>query len=139
MGPVILLTRLIISPFTGFKNIFSQNIWLGQFGVHIESPCSGLQWAFFFAAIFSCFWIYYANKGPVRHRRAAWALAGGIILLFILNALRIALLLLVGSVFSPSISIELFHSLLGVVLSFFVFLGYVQWVLPWIIEPENTK
>ena len=36
-------------------------------------------------------------------------------------------------------SIDLFHSLLGAVLSFIVFLGYVRWVYPWIMKARPRR
>jgi exosortase/archaeosortase family protein len=138
-GPAIFLTRVVLAPFTGWnsRSVFDQHLSLGTFAVNVKAACSGLQWVFFFAAAYICIWIILAQSRPVSRTRGMIGLIGGIMLLYIFNGLRIASLLAVGYWSSSQVSVDIFHSFLGAVISFFVFLAYVKWVFPWMTRPVH--
>ncbi len=139
VGPDLFLTRALLSPVLGFQwsSAFDQTFVLGSFSVKIAAPCAGLVWVFFFAAAYVCGWIILTHRRSVSCWKAWVGLVGGVVLLYMLNAIRIALLLAVGA-FSADLSMGLFHSLLGASLSFLVFLGYLRFVFPWMVLPAQA-
>jgi exosortase E/protease (VPEID-CTERM system) len=83
----------------------------GRFAVEVSYLCSGLEGAGLLLA-FCCAWLLY-----FRHEyyfpRALLIIPAGLVLLFLLNVLRIAALVLIGHAGYPDIAIYGFHSQAG--------------------------
>lgn len=79
-----------------------------EFAVAIDSPCSGIESIFLFIMFYlfiTCFDWNVLNK-----KKLALLFIPGVISVFLLNILRIYLLILIGAYSSPSLALGLFHT-----------------------------
>ncbi len=83
----------------------------GRFAVEVSYLCSGLEGAGLLLA-FCCAWLLYFRR-EYYFPRALLIIPAGLILLFFLNVLRIAALVLIGHAGYPDIAIYGFHSQAG--------------------------
>lgn len=89
----------------------TQVLRTGRFAVQVSDVCSGLEGMGLLLA-FCCMWLVYFRK-EYRFPRALIIIPVGLALLFALNVLRIAALVLIGDAGSPGIAIYGFHSQAG--------------------------
>jgi exosortase E/protease (VPEID-CTERM system) len=92
------------------------------FEVRISRYCSGYEGAFLFLGFFSLF--LYLGRARLRFPQVLWLLPVGIVLVYLLNALRIGLLIVVGSEFSDDLAMQGFHVNAG-----WPFFGISAWFL----------
>jgi exosortase E/protease (VPEID-CTERM system) len=83
----------------------------GRFAVRVTELCSGLEGAGLLLA-FCCAWLVFFRR-EYYFPRALLIIPAGLALLFLLNVLRIALLVLIGDAGHPEIAIYGFHSQAG--------------------------
>ena len=99
------------------------------FEVTVGPVCSGLTMLTLFIGMFTFIYYQLHKNRSVLHIRAICALVAGIVFIFFLNALRIALIMLIGSV-NPEFGIGLFHSSIGAILFFVLFVLYLKYIVP---------
>ncbi|MDD5751092.1 MAG: exosortase/archaeosortase family protein [Candidatus Peribacteraceae bacterium] len=104
------------------------------FQVVIGPVCSGFSSLVLFIVLFGFVWLQLARRRTISHERAAVALVVGLFVLWLLNILRIAMIMVVGS-FSPSAGFALFHGAAGAIFFFIVFVIYVYLVVPLLKKP----
>ena len=129
VAPTILqISAAILSLFPGSVSVEPEHLRLSfeSFSVVIGPVCTGLNLFALFTAVFLYMW-YKTPK--IRHAKARVAFAGGIVLLFFLNILRIVLIMLIGA-HAPAFATTLFHSSAGIVILALVCAAYVRWVFP---------
>lgn len=93
------------------SNAATQVLDTGRFAVQISYLCSGLEGAGLLLA-FCCAWLLYFRR-EYYFPRALLIIPMGLALLFVLNILRIAILVLIGNAGHPDIAIYGFHSQAG--------------------------
>jgi exosortase E/protease (VPEID-CTERM system) len=93
------------------SNASTQVLDTGRFAVQISYLCSGLEGAGLLLA-FCCAWLLYFRR-EYRFPRALLIIPVGLGVLFVLNILRIAALVLIGDAGYPDIAIYGFHSQAG--------------------------
>lgn len=82
-----------------------------SFPVHVTKSCSGYEGVSLFLVFFGLFLCLARER--LRLARALWLLPLGALCVWILNALRIALLVVVGETVSPEVAIKGFHVYAG--------------------------
>lgn len=97
----------------------------GEFRAYIGPPCLGLDSAALLLFLWSFVWFQKAKQGYVSHVLMGSMLLGGLLTLALLNVVRIAVLMVVGST-SPELAVDLFHSAIGGVLFLVVFIVMLQ-------------
>ncbi len=108
---------------------------LNDFAVVIGPVCMGLNLLALFTAVFGFLWY----KSPkIRPMDGTIAFLAGLIILFILNILRIVLIMIVG-IYSPVFAATLFHSAVGIILLLLVCGVYKQWIFPWMEKRARRK
>jgi exosortase/archaeosortase family protein len=112
---------------------------MGNFWVTIGPACTGVNSLLMFATLFGSIGIIFHQTKRLKLKKYLIASLGGLALLYILNNLRIVILLLIGSHYSPELALTLFHSYLGAILFFFVILAYYKWVITWIVCPRKKS
>lgn len=95
----------IIPPFT---------LFVQSFGVTIEQACSGLDSLFLFSALYT--FIALLDWKVLNHKKLIGMFFVAGLGLFLVNILRVYLLILAGVFISPVITAQLFHTYLGMVL-----------------------
>ncbi|SEO36569.1 hypothetical protein SAMN04490248_104129 [Salinihabitans flavidus] len=110
-----------------------------SFRVHISSQCSGLEGITLVTVFIGFYWFLFRRD---LHFIRFWLimLPLGLLLSWILNVVRIASLVMIGTHISPEIAVKGFHSYAGwlffTVLA--VFLLFVAQVMPWIHRHSSS-
>lgn len=138
--PLVTAVRSILSiiPGTIPANLSRWEIGYGTFRVTLGYACTDFSALLLFIGLFGLVWWQMAKKRHIMHLRAIGALLGGIVSLWILNVLRITLIVLIGSKY-PSFALNLFHSGVGIVIFLCFFIAYVKLVLPLVQMPVKKK
>lgn len=114
------------------------NVVLESFSVFIGPPCAGIHSLLAFGVLFSTLILLGQQKG---HRFVGWKVAVsfllGLLCVFIVNTLRVLLIILVGAYYDPDFAINLFHNNIGAILLIAFFILYVK--LSWkFIRKQKT-
>jgi len=136
--PLVTVVRglLFLIPGTIPPNLNRWEIGYGSFKVTLGYACTDFSALMLFIGLFGLVWWQMTKKRRIDHAKAMIALACGIIALWILNVLRITLIVLIGSVY-PAFALTLFHSAVGIVIFLCFFLAYVKVVLPMVVAMKN--
>lgn len=115
-----------------FKNVHiipPLTLFLGNFGVEIEQSCSGLDSLFLFTTLY--LFIGILDWKTFNHKKLFLMFIVAAIGLFFVNILRIYLLLLAGVFISPTLTAQLFHTYLGMVLFIIYFIFFWKLFYQW--------
>ena len=99
------------APAAGDETLFFVGRGASAFAVSIGSACSGVNSLVGFLLVGGA--LAYAVRGPAR-RRALW-LAGGLVLIWLLNVVRIEAIFLVGSRFGQAAALDVLHPVAGLI------------------------
>lgn len=126
---ILALVAMLLAPFlpAGSLHRAGSTLTLGHFSVGVAPPCLGLDLTLAFLALAALPLLLQRER--LRPLRALSVLLLFALILFALNAVRIAILLLIGAAF-PGVAVMLFHSVLGSVLFLLAFVAYVRLLLP---------
>ncbi len=110
-----------------------------DFTVFVGPPCAGIHSLLAFTTVYSAAVLLIAQRGfAIRKMRAFVFFVVGFLSVFLLNTLRIFLIILVGAKYSPTFAATLFHSYIGAALLILFFLAYISLILPRIISSRYT-
>ncbi len=131
-------TRLLVSPFIPDLIVNAARMEIGSrlFVVEIAPECSGLEGIGLMLA-FGVAWLTFSRK-QCRFPQALILLPAGAVLIFLLNSVRIAALILIGNAGAERIAEGGFHSQAGWIAFNLIALGFTVAAskVPWI---SNTK
>lgn len=96
-----------------------------RFAVEILDFCSGLEGMSLIFA-FTVVWLWYSRR-EYRFPRALWLIPLGVALMFLLNAVRISVLTLIGNAGYPDVAVYGFHSQAGWIAFNAVAVGIAVW------------
>ncbi len=108
-----------------FDNVISFgdfNLGVGSFIVNIGKVCSGVESISLFTLLY--LFIFFLDNKKLNHKKMLLIYPIGLIGVFLVNIIRIFLLLLVGILYSAKLAVTVFHTNLGwilFILYFFVF------------------
>ncbi len=120
-------------------NLSTMSIGTEAFHVEIDSACSGLEGAALILG-FSLLWLWLLRR-EFRFPRALILAPASVLVLFFLNAVRIAALILIGNAGAPEIALGGFHSQAGwiafngVAIALMVGARRMQWIA---VSPSGT-
>lgn len=98
---------------------------VNNFGVSIEQSCSGLDSIFLFLSLYALIAILEFKK--LNKKKLMLMIIPAVIGLYLVNILRVYILVMVGAYISPELSIKLFHTYLGMIL--FIAYFFIFWKL----------
>ena len=128
------LSKAFLSPFVSDVVANPERMRLGtpKFRVAIDHACSGLEGVGLILA-FGVIWLWVFRKES-RFPHALALLPAGVVLIFLLNSLRIAVLILIGDAGARQIALGGFHSQAGWIAFNVVALGFVVAArrVPWL-------
>ncbi len=101
---------------------------LNGFGVVIGEACAGVDSAILFTGVF--IFIALLDWPRLKHRLFVGMLPFGLIGMFLVNVLRVGLLMIVGAYYSPAFAISMFHDNAGWVLFVIYTLTFWWWAYP---------
>ena len=112
-GLTFSLVKAILHPFLRAIVADPKTMLIGseKFQVTISPACSGLEGAGLML-VFSVAWLWFFRR-ECRFPRALLLIPAGVLILWLLNAVRIAALILIGNAGAPGIAIGGFHSQAG--------------------------
>jgi exosortase E/protease (VPEID-CTERM system) len=133
------LVRLILQPILPglAADPATQVLGTSTFAVEILDYCSGLE-GMSLILVFTIAWLWYFRR-EYRFPRALWLLPLGLTLMFALNAVRIAVLVLIGNAGHPEVAEYGFHSQAGWIAFNAVAVGIAFWTRRsrWLNRSEN--
>lgn len=109
-------------------------IVMENFHVLIGPPCSGIYSLTTFLFLFVAAVFMLKEKVKIHFWKTAAALLFGLLLIFLLNILRIVIIIYVGAFHSPELAIELFHEYLSSIFFIALFVAYLYFVFPRIVK-----
>ena len=129
-----LVVKALLSIFLAgvFTDLSTMSIGTESFHVEIATECSGLEGAALILG-FCALWLWLLRR-EFRFPRALILAPASVGVLFLLNAVRIAALILIGSAGAPDIALGGFHSQAGwiafnaVAIGFMMGARHVQWI-----------
>lgn len=127
-----LLSRIVLAivyflfslSFTRVKIIPPRGLYVHNFGVEIAQACSGIDSMYLFTILYLL--ILLSEWKRVNKAKMAMLFIPLLIGLFVVNILRVYVLILIGVIFSPKLTLQLFHTYLGMVLFIFYFLIFLK-------------
>jgi exosortase/archaeosortase family protein len=123
-----------------FKNVHiipPLTLFLDNFGVEIEESCSGLDSLFLFTALYV--FIGILDWKTFNHKKLFLMFIVSATGTFFVNILRIYLLLLAGVFISPTLTVQLFHTYLGMVLFIIYFVLFWKSTYEWMKKNHSQQ
>lgn len=124
---VSFLLSLHVSP---VREIGPLTLLVDDFAVRVEQSCSGLDSIFLFSALYAL--IALVEWQNFRTRRLVLIYIPALAGLFLVNILRVYMLILVGVYISPQLAMQLFHTYLGMVLFMVYFYFFWIYAMKWL-------
>jgi exosortase E/protease (VPEID-CTERM system) len=135
------LVKALLGPFVSgmITNPAKMTIGTQSFKVAISPGCSGLE-GVGLMLIFGILWLWFFRH-ECRFPQALLLIPAGVSILFLLNAVRIAVLILIGNAGAPQVAAGGFHSQAGWIAFNGVALGFSVAAsrLPWLIRRQETR
>lgn len=117
MKSVAWMLSLHIAP---IREMGQLTLFVKTFAVRIEQACSGIESIFLFSSLYVL--IALVDWKEFNKKKLIFSFIPALIGLFIVNIIRVYILILIGVYFSPRLMLELFHTYLGMVLFIVYFL-----------------
>jgi exosortase E/protease (VPEID-CTERM system) len=128
----------LLHPFLAAASADAASMTVGSqsFNVTISPQCSGLE-GIGLMLMFGAAWLWFFRH-ECRFPQALLMVPAGIVLIWLLNAMRIAALILIGNAGAPAIALGGFHSQAGWIAFNGVALGFCLALrrIPWLMQPE---
>lgn len=118
---VTLLLSLHVSP---VREIGPLTLLVDDFAVRIEQACSGLDSIFLFTSLYTL--IALVEWKHIHKKRVIFLYIPAVLGMFLVNILRVYVLILVGVYISPQLALQLFHTYLGMVLFIIYFYFFLS-------------
>ena len=135
------LTKMFLSPFVSaiIANPATSVIGTQRFRVQIAPACSGLEGVGLVLA-FGILWLLVFRQ-ECRFPRSLFLIPIGVTLIFLLNAVRIAVLVLIGNAGAKQIAVKGFHSQAGWIAFSAVCVGFCFVVqrVPWFTTRQQSR
>lgn len=130
----------ILPLFSKAAIINTQNfsISVGDFRVVVGASCAGFYSLLLFIGFFALS-LFFVRSNGIRYGRAAAIFLSGFAVLFLMNVLRIAIVILVGAYYSPKLAISIFHEYLGSIFFLSFLCIYLWYVLPHMTVRHEQK
>ncbi|MCB9798845.1 exosortase/archaeosortase family protein [Candidatus Nomurabacteria bacterium] len=116
------------------------NVQVQNFSAYIGPPCAGIHSLLAFTVLFTTLLLMGSQKG---YRFITWRVVVsfivGLLLVFVVNSIRVLLILLVGAYYDPEFAVNLFHNNIGAILLILFFIAYVSFVWKRMLDSRNAK
>ncbi len=113
-------------------------VGLNNFILYIGPVCAGAYSIVTFAFLYIIVLIWLSSERHILYGRATLAGIVGVIALYYLNILRVAIILFIGGYVSHELAFQLFHEYMGAIFLALVFMLYLYKVIPIVTKPLNT-
>lgn len=110
---------------------------VGDFRVAISKVCSGIDSLLFFISLFAI--LVVLNWKEINKKRMAVLFIPGVIGTFILNIIRVFLIIWIGVKISPEFAVDLFHTNAGWILFLGYFIAFWHFGSKWVLVSSQNK
>lgn len=104
-----------------------------NFTVNVGATCSGIYSLVTFSFLFVVSIIMIQKRSKVHLFKTISAFLAGLFIIFLLNIIRITIIVSVGAFYSPDLAINLFHEYLSAIFLIGLFVTYLYFIFPRII------
>lgn len=116
------------------------NVRLEDFSVYVGPTCAGIYSLVTFALLFIASAILLNRKSAeFNYKKAFFYFVTGLLGVYLLNILRVFIIVLVGAYISETLAIDLFHEYLGAIFLIGLFLIYLYFVIPKLSVPTDSS
>lgn len=136
---IIMKALGVILPFFSksvYLNPENFNIKVEKFSIFVGPPCAGFYSIATLILLFCLSMAVVSRTRKIQKMRALISLLVGLVLVFILNIIRIAIIILVGAYISPDLAIKIFHEYLSAIFIIALFMIYLYKIIPKITQPK---
>ena len=120
-----------------YTDIDTFQIRMLDFNVYVGPPCAGVYSMATFTFLFITTLVFIRKTQSIDPFKTFFALLFGIIATFLLNIVRVTTIILVGAYYSEKLAIELFHEYLSAIFLIALFMAYLYWIIPKLIEKPS--
>lgn len=118
-----------------YVNPATFNVKMEKFSVIIGPPCSGIFSIFTLILLFLVSMAVISRTREIQKLKAFISLIIGLTVIFILNIVRISIIIMVGAYISADLAIKIFHEYLSAIFLIALFMFYLYKVIPQITTP----
>lgn len=124
--------KIILPPITSDLSFAETgyNVDLKDFSINIGPVCAGFYSLATFIFLFLASLFLLGSGKKIKYIWAFISLFLGLVVVFVLNIVRIVIIILVGGYILQDLAINLFHEYLSAVFLIGIFLLYLYWVIP---------
>lgn len=141
MSHFIIRTLQSIVPifFKGMQfSVQNYNVIYKKFSVNVGPSCAGFHsLATFSVLFFLALFLLKNGEKKIRYFKTFMAFLAGLVAIFLLNIFRVAVIVIIGGDVSPQLALNLFHEYLSAIFLILIFLFYLYFVIPRLIEKAN--
>lgn len=111
-------------------------LYVNHFGIAVAEACSGLDSLFMFSMLYLL--VVGSEWSSIKKWRAVLAYVPLAIGLYLINILRVYVMVVIGAVWSPYIAIHLFHTYAGMILFLLYFMAFFKWGWKWLVKEREV-
>ncbi len=129
---VLRILYMIFSHIYTIVKIFPpRTLFVQKFAVEIDEACSGIDSIYLFTSLY--FFITFLDWRKLQHIKVLLLILPAVLGLFVVNVLRVFILILIGVYISPRLTLELFHTYIGMVLFICYFTIFWKLLYRWMV------
>lgn len=138
---VILSAQGLILPlFSDSVEIIPSELYvkMEDFWVTIGATCSGIFSITTFTFLFIATILMIQKNSKIHMPKTIIALIAGLLATYLLNIIRVSIIIIIGAFYSADLALELFHEYLSAIFLIVLFVGYLYFVFPrLIVKPKQ--
>lgn len=140
-APVVwILAKVLPSIFPGAVVILPQSrVLLNGFNVGIGPPCSGIVSLMIFSIFFALSILMLRRWYKIKKMPAFLAFLAGASTLYLINILRVIILIGLGAFYSADLALKLFHEFFSAIIVSLFFLIYLYKIMPYLTVPAIRR
>lgn len=139
---VILRALAFILPFFAKGAVINEtdlSVAANGFRVIVGAPCAGVYSMFLFVVFFLLSLYFLTRTKKIHVGRAVIVFFTAILVLFALNIVRVALIVLIGAYYSPEIAISIFHEYAASIIFIGFLFVYLTYIMPLLIKKDDEE
>ncbi len=120
-------------------NLDTFMVSLKDFTVYVGPVCAGLYSVVSFIFLFFIALLFASQRQKLNKTKTVIAIILGALVVFILNIIRVIIIVIIGGFVSEKLALELFHEYLSAIFLLAVFIFYLYKVIPWLSKGRHCE
>ncbi|MFH1947300.1 MAG: archaeosortase/exosortase family protein [Candidatus Magasanikbacteria bacterium] len=113
-------------------NLDTFMVSLKDFTVYVDPVCAGLYSVVSFIFLFLIALLFASQRQKLNKTKTAIAIILGALVVFVLNIIRVMIIVIIGGFVSEKLAMDLFHEYLSAIFLLAIFIFYLYKVIPWL-------